>query len=107
MARLLVTRILGAVALCSVALLLVGLAPLPAPVGPAVGLGVGAGVSAHAPTVTVNRFRKGDRLPLFTAGRDGTPQGLESRRRVPVGCDPAFSPVSTPALSTLYGRCTV
>lgn len=104
MARLLVLRILGAVALCSLALILVGLAPLPGAAR------VGSGVSNPTPTVTVNRFRKGDRLPLFSSGaarRDGKPQGLQSQQRVPVGCDPAFSPVTTPSLSMVYGRCTV
>jgi hypothetical protein len=104
MARLLVLRILGAVALCSLALILVGLAPLPG-AAPA-----GAGVISRTPTITVNRFRKGDRLPLLpseTLRRDGASQRLESRQRVPVGCDPAFSPVSAPSLSMVYGRCTV
>jgi hypothetical protein len=103
MSRLLVFRILGAVALCSFALILVGLAPFP-------GTPAGAGVSSRTPTLTVNRFRKGDRLPLFPSGatrHDGKPQGLESQQRIPVGCDPAFSPVSTPSLSMVYGRCTV
>jgi hypothetical protein len=105
MARLLVLRILGAVALCSSALILVGLAPLPSPAP----VGSGSGVISRTPTVTVNPFRKGDRLPLFSSGtarRDGTPEGLESRQRVPVGCDPAFSPVAAPSLSMIYGRCT-
>ncbi len=105
MVRLLVVRILGAVALCSFALILVGLAPFP-------GAPAGAGVTSPAPTITVNRFRKGDRLPLplfpsDTTRRDGKPQGLGSRQRIPMGCDPAFSPVSTPSLSMVYGRCTV
>jgi hypothetical protein len=103
MSRLLVIRVLGAVALCSSALILVGLAPFP-------GAPAAAGVSSPIATITVNRFRKGDRLPLFPSQatrRDVKPQGLESPQRIPVGCDPAFSPVSTPSLSMVYGRCMV
>jgi hypothetical protein len=103
MARLFYLRIAGAVALCSLAFLLVSFDPFlrAAPIG--------AGASEHTPTFSVNRFRKGDRLPLYHPGtvwRDlRVPDGLQSQRKVPFGCDPAFSPVATPSLSTVYGRC--
>jgi hypothetical protein len=31
--------------------------------------------------------------------------GSQARERLPVGCDPAFSPVASPSLATVYGRC--
>jgi hypothetical protein len=96
-------RILGALAVCSLALLLVSLDPFLSAVA------IGSSVSRHTPDVSVNRFRKGDRLPLYHPGavwRDHqAPDSLQSREKVPFGCDPAFSPVSAPSLSTLYGRC--
>lgn len=105
MARHLSLRILGAVALFSGAFFLASLDPFlsAAPIEP--------GVSLQTPPVTVNHYRKGDRLPLFHSGasqRDKrTPDGLQTEGKVPFGCDPAFSPVSTPSMSTVYGRCTV
>ena len=101
--RIVYVRILGALALCSLAFLLVSLDPFlsAAPIG--------SGVSGHTPAFSVNRFRKGDRLPLYHPGavwRDlRVPDGLQSQEKVPFGCDPAFSPVSAPSLSTVYGRC--
>ena len=96
-------RIVGALALCSLTFLLVSLDPFlrAAPIG--------SGVSAQTPAVSVNRFRKGDRLPLYQAPAVehdlGAPKSLQTQERVPFGCDPAFSPVSAPSLSTVYGRC--
>ena len=75
-------------------------------------------VSDRTPPVSVNRYRKGDRLPLVkstsNSGRVGTGHtilwhglnGSQARGHVPVGCDPAFSPVASPSLATVYGRCT-
>jgi hypothetical protein len=103
MARFFCLRIAGAVALCSLAFLLLSFDPFlsAAPIG--------TSASDHAPTVSVNRFRKGDRLPLYHPGavwRDlRVPDSLQSQQKVPFGCDPAFSPVATPSLSTVYGRC--
>lgn len=103
MARLFYVRAAAALALCSVGFLLVSFDPFlsAAPAGPVVG--------GHQPSVAVNRFRKGDRLPMRPSdavGRDlRGPRGLQSQRKVPVGCDPAFSPVSSPGLSGVYGRC--
>jgi hypothetical protein len=33
------------------------------------------------------------------------PDGLQTQEKTPVGCDPAFSPVSSPARVVVYGRC--
>ena len=105
MARLFYLSVAGMLALASLAFFVVGFAPLlsAAPFSP--------GISDRTPAVSVNRFRKGDRLPV----RDTQaiqpdlqmPDGLEiqSQGKVPLGCDPAFSPVTSPALSNLYGRC--
>jgi hypothetical protein len=103
MARLLYFRLAGAVALFTLAFLLGSFEPFlrAAPIG--------LGVSGPTSTVSVNRFRKGDRLPLYRPGmvaRDFRRlDGLESQEKVPFACEHAFSPVSTPALSNVYGRC--
>lgn len=103
MAKLLDLRIAGAVAFVTMAFLLVSFEPFlrAAPFNP--------GIRDQLSAVSVNHFRKGDRLPLHHSGaiwRDfRRPDGLESERKVPFGCDPAFSPVTTPALATVFGRC--
>jgi hypothetical protein len=103
MAKFLYLRVAGAAVLCATVFLLVSLDTFlsAAPFSP--------GVGAHTPAVHVNRFRKGDRLPLYrpdTVGRNlRRSGGLQAQRHVPFGCDHAFSPVATPALSTVFGRC--
>ncbi|MGH6670620.1 MAG: hypothetical protein ACRECV_01435 [Xanthobacteraceae bacterium] len=103
MVKLLYLRIAGAVAFVTVAFLLISFEPFlrAAPLDP--------GASAQTSSVTVNRFRKGDLLPRHpprTVWRDfRRSDGLQSERKVPFGCDPAFSPVSSPALGTVFGRC--
>jgi hypothetical protein len=68
-----------------------------------------SGISATAPLFTVNHFRKGDRLPLYrpeAASPDQRmPSRLQTQKKVPLGCDPSFSPVTTPAAAMVYGRC--
>ncbi len=102
MARLVSFRLMGAAALCSAAFVLAGAAPYlyAAPITP--------GLTDPEPAMTVNDFRKGDRLPLFQrrAVRQEVPSiGPQTRGKVPVGCDSSFSPVTSPQLATLYGRC--
>jgi hypothetical protein len=72
----------------------------------------GAGF-ARTPAVSVNRELKGDRLPLPSEINSAisrvephsvVPYGAP--HEVPVGCDPAFSPVSAPRLAYYFGRCT-
>jgi hypothetical protein len=117
MARLVVLRlyprVMGAFAIVALAVFLVSLDPL---LG-AVPSSSGPGAAERTAPVSVNRFRKGDRLPLVHPGlpngqtspgasRERTsPNGLQTRERPPVGCDPAFSPVSSPAPVVVYGRC--
>lgn len=105
-------RFVGAFGIVALAFVLLSLDPL-------LGAGPSAGTGATAPTpeVTVNHFRKGDRLPLAHPGaltgrtnqgvRQGRPMpdGLQTQERTPLGCDPAFSPVSSPARAAVYGRC--
>jgi hypothetical protein len=103
MARLCYLSIAGVLALASLAFFLVSFAPLlsAAPFSP--------GIGDRTPAVSVNHFRKGDRLPVYQSGEvrpdRQAPDGLQIQGTVPVGCDPAFSPVTSPALSKLYGRC--
>src|SRR6266702_3911570 len=59
-------------------------------------------------TVSVNRTRKGDRLPQASTAYKH-PNDSEmisvSPKRVPLGCDPAFSPVAAPQFAHIFGRC--
>jgi hypothetical protein len=109
-----IARIVGAGALVSLAFFFASLDPFlrAAPIP-------GTAVSERTPPVSVNRYRKGDRLPLFkssdNAGSAGSTHviwwdlrgfnGSQARGHVPVGCDPAFSPVASPSLAIVYGRC--
>lgn len=68
-----------------------------------------SGIGATTPIFTVNHFRKGDRLPLYrpesAAPDQRLPDGLQTQKKVPLGCDRSFSPVSSPAMAKVYGRC--
>jgi hypothetical protein len=107
-------RVVGAVALVSLAFLFGNLDPFlrAAPV-------TAAAISDRTPPVLANRASKGDRLTFFkNLDNSGLARvshviwwdlrglnGPRPRRRVPVGCDPAFSPVASPSLAAVYGRC--
>jgi hypothetical protein len=103
MAKLFI-RIAGALGVTALALLFVGLIPFFA--DPT----VGAGIAAKAPGFSINRQFKGDRLPV-----SGTPnvarRGLSTQdqsskpQKIPVGCEGAFSPISSPRLAHIVGRC--
>ena len=61
---------------------------------------------------TVNRELKGDRqrtmtpTPLATKNRPlWLPSLSRAHKKIPVGCDTAFSSVSSPQFATVYGRC--
>jgi hypothetical protein len=64
----------------------------------------GAGLFTVNPP-TVDRTFKGDRLPL-TIGAPASPR-QQSREKVLVGCDGAFSPIASPRLANVFRRCTV
>jgi hypothetical protein len=58
----------------------------------------------------VDRTLKGDRLTNApAAGEIGSkPQpSFGSAHKVPIGCDRAFSSMSSPQFSTIFGRCLV
>lgn len=68
------------------------------------------GFLSFTSTVAVDRTQKGDRLPP-SAPTDKTEMPVQSapssREKIPVGCDRAFSPVSSPRLANVFQRCTV
>jgi hypothetical protein len=107
MAKLLFVRIAGAVGITSLALLFLGLIPFLS-VDPT----AGASPSSSS-TFSVNREYKGDRLPsadINAAALLRTQfqlrQQPQAPREIPVGCDASFSPISSPRLAYVYGRCT-
>ena len=59
----------------------------------------------------IDRALKGDRLSnASTPTKDGPksqPSLVRAEKRVPVGCDRAFSSISSPHFSTIFGRCLV
>jgi hypothetical protein len=97
-------RIAGALGITTLALFFVGLIPFIA--DPT----VGAGIAARAPSFSVNREFKGDRLPVSKAP-GVTQRGLSTQEqsskpaKIPVGCEGAFSPISSPRLAHILGRC--
>ena len=123
MAKLFV-RIAGALGITALALFFVSAIPFFAdPI-------VGAGFAAKPPSFSVNREFKGDRLPASSiapvASRSRSQNGANTRdlgardlgnrdlggqdqaqkpRRIPIGCEGAFSPISSPRLAHIVGRC--
>jgi hypothetical protein len=66
------------------------------------------------PQLSVNRALKGDRLPRVVPrvrwrelGLPKAPMPSQSREKAPIGCDGAFSTISTPRQVNVFGRCTV
>ena len=59
-----------------------------------------------APQFTVNRYRKGERLPMTgtpAVSHDlPMPQSLQGEKKLPLGCDPVLGPI---AAKSIYGRC--
>ena len=59
----------------------------------------------------VDRTLKGDRLSNASApiknGPKSQPSLVQAEKRVPVGCDRAFSSMSPSDFSTIFGRCLV
>jgi hypothetical protein len=103
MAKLFI-RIAGALGITALALFFVGLIPFFA--DPT----VGAGIVAKAPSFSVNRQFKSDRLPVSSApnvARRGlsTQEQSSKPQKIPVGCEGAFSPISSPRLAHIVGRC--
>lgn len=106
MAKLFV-RIAGALGVTALAVCFLGLVPFLNAEPSA-----GAGYVPSKPSFTVNRALKGDRLPMHDALNPsawrtdfGSLAGATGPHKIPVGCDPAFSPVASPRLAYVYGRC--
>jgi hypothetical protein len=57
--------------------------------------------------VSVNRLAKGDLLPSIPAGtvRLKAKAAPVVAKRPPLGCEPAFGVLASPALAQVYGRC--
>ncbi len=80
------------------------------------GPSAGAGFTVRAPATSVNHEFKSDRLPLpsdansaFSKNVPQRPQGskpIQGLKEIPDGCDPSFSPITTPQLAHVFGRCT-
>ena len=104
MAKLFI-RIAGASGVTGLALLFVGLIPFFAVPT------IGAGIAAKAPSLSVNRQFKGDRLPVSGApsvarrGLSTQDQSSSKPQKIPVGCEGSFSPISSPRLAHIVGRC--
>jgi len=72
-----------------------------------------AGVIAQdsrTPKASVNRTQKGDRLVQSSAARVSqrafrSIQMFPVLEMVPLGCEPAFSPITDPRLEKIFGRC--
>jgi hypothetical protein len=105
-------RIAGALGITALALFFVGLIPFFA--DPT----VGAGIAAKAPSFLVNRQLKGDRLSSSfapAASRNAPYNGVQTDRgaqeqsakprKIPIGCEGSFSPISSPRLAHILGRC--
>ena len=123
MAKLFI-RIAGALGITALALFFVSVIPFFAdPI-------VGAGFAAKSPSFSVNREFKGDRLPASSiapvASRSRPQNGPNTRDlgardlgardlggqdqaqkpcRIPIGCEGSFSPISSPRLAHILGRC--
>ncbi len=65
--------------------------------------------AAPSATVAVDRTNKGDRLPQAFPSKQSSsslvPAKPDSAKRVPIGCEPAFSPVADPAGARIFLRC--
>jgi hypothetical protein len=63
----------------------------------------------EADSSVVNRDHKGDRLPLASKSVQpldaARPAESIMPRRVPLGCEPAFSPIVQPSRARFFGRC--
>ena len=55
----------------------------------------------------VDRALKGDRLAIEPADTKKSPPLVRTGKRIPMGCDRAFSSMSSPQFSSLFGRCVV
>jgi hypothetical protein len=73
---------------------------------------IDAATLTPSPAIKVNRAVKGDQLavrrpaPKETPGQAiRKPSGPTEKKRIMDGCDPLFSPVTTPSMAHIPGRC--
>src|SRR5512139_1284960 len=73
---------------------------------------IDAATLTPAPSVKVNRAAKGDLLAVRRPAPKQTPEqairkpsGPSEKQRIMDGCDPLFSPVTTPSMAHISGRC--
>lgn len=102
MAKLLFVRIAGGLGMASLALFFLGLIPFLS-ADPTAGAGLTRGSAGKAAPVTVNRQFKGDRLPI--TGARAAERTEDRPKDIPLGCDASFSPITSPRLALIYGRC--
>jgi len=106
MCKIVSVRLVGILGFLSLALFTASLVAFPSPPT------TGASLSSGTPGVSVDRARKGDRLPMLkpTERRDEfgsqfSPARALPQGQIPQGCDPAFSPISSPSLGSVFRRC--
>ena len=73
---------------------------------------IDAATLTPSPSIKVNRAAKGDQLAVRrTVPKDvpeqtiRKPSGPNQKQRIMDGCDPLFSPVTTPSMAHIPGRC--
>jgi hypothetical protein len=71
--------------------------------------GMNTSATTHEGLISINRVNKGDRLTRTSIDRplynSTSIEVVVPHKRVPLGCDPAFSPFADPALAHIYKRC--
>jgi hypothetical protein len=98
-------RIAGVVGILSLALVAAGLVSVPS--FPMTGA-AGAALPRTERAVSVNRAHKGDRLPIpgsTVRQFDAPVSPPRPQSQIPPGCDPTFSPISSPLLANVFRRC--
>jgi hypothetical protein len=117
MAKHVFVRMASAAGVLTLALFLLGLDPFLAFAPSA-----GAVFNGKPSSLSVNRNLKGDLLPIPGIAALKTPDwrgqfndefnslpapqpAMATRAQIPVGCEPAFSPISSPRLAGVYRRC--
>ena len=71
--------------------------------------GMNTSATSREGLISINRVNKGDKLTQTSADRSShnstSIEVVVPHKRVPLGCDPAFSPFADPALAHIYKRC--
>src|SRR5262245_31366451 len=74
---------------------------------------IDAATLTPSPSISVNRAAKGDQLAVRRPAAKELPveimirkpTGPDRKRQIMDGCDPLFSPVTTPSMAHIPGRC--